>query len=168
MEELIGSLLAHEARINLDENNLEHAFKSKASMDRGRGRGFLGRKSKGRGQSQSNDRSQVTETHSEKSQNDHGRKWIDKSKIQCHYWKKYGHYKSECRKLQYKNKANVTNTECETSDALFLACQVAMQVPNKDVWLVENGCSNHMTGHSDLFSQLDLSFRSYIGLGYDR
>jgi len=168
VEELTGSLLAHEARINLDVSDLEHAFKSKASMDRGRGRGFRGRKSKGRGQSQSDDRSQVTETHSEKSQNDHGRRWIDKSKIQCHYCKKYGHYKSECRKLQYKNKANVTNTECETSDALFLACQVTVQVPNKDVWLVDSGCSNHMTGHSDLFSHLDTSFSSSIGLGDDR
>ena len=72
VEEFTGSLLAHEARINLDVSDLEHAFKSKASMDRGRGRGFRGRKSKGRGQSQSDDRSQVTETHSEKSQNDHG------------------------------------------------------------------------------------------------
>ena len=57
VEELIGSLLAHEARINLDVSNLEHAFKSKASMDRGRGRGFRGRRGKGRGQSQSDDRS---------------------------------------------------------------------------------------------------------------
>jgi len=88
VEELTGSLLAHEARINLDVSDLEHAFKSKASMDRGRGRGFRGRKSKGRGQSQSDDRSQVIETHSEKSQNDHGHRWIDKSKIQCHYCKK--------------------------------------------------------------------------------
>ena len=59
MEELNGSLLAHEERINLDISNLEHDFKSKASMDRGRGRGFRGRRGKGRGQSQSDDRSQV-------------------------------------------------------------------------------------------------------------
>ena len=43
-----------------------------------------------------------------------------------------------------------------------------MQVPNKDVWLVDSGCSNHMTGHSDLFSHLDTSFSSSIGLGDDR
>ena len=49
VEELTSSLLAHEAIINLDVNNLEHAFKSKASMDRGRGRGFRGRRGKGRG-----------------------------------------------------------------------------------------------------------------------
>ena len=65
VEELTGSLLAHEARINLDVSTLERAFKSKASMDRGRGKGFRGRKGKGRGQSQSDDRSQVTQTHSE-------------------------------------------------------------------------------------------------------
>ena len=49
MEELSGSLLAHEARINLHVSTLEHAFKSKAYMDRGRGRGFRGRRGKRRG-----------------------------------------------------------------------------------------------------------------------
>ena len=80
-------------------------------------------------------------------------------------------YKSECRKLQYvlsKNKSNVTNNECETSDSLFLACQVTVQVPNKYVWLVDSGCSNHMISHSDLFSHLETSFSSSIGLGDDR
>ena len=44
---------------------------------------------------------------------------------------------------------------------------MTVQVSNKDVWFVENGCSNHMTGHSDLFSHIDTSFSSSIGLGDD-
>ena len=47
MEELTSSLFDHEARINLDVSTLEHAFKSKFSMDRSRC--FCGRKEKGRG-----------------------------------------------------------------------------------------------------------------------
>ena len=78
VEELTCSLLDHEARINLDVSNLERAFKSKASMDRGRGRGFRGMRGKGIGNSQSDDISQVTQTHSEQSQTEHGRTWIDK------------------------------------------------------------------------------------------
>ena len=76
VEELTGSLLAHEARINLDVSDIDHPFKSKASMDRGRG--FHGRRGKGRGQSQPDDRSQVTQTHSEQSRTDHCNRWIDK------------------------------------------------------------------------------------------
>ena len=49
-----------------------------------------------------------------------------------------------------------------------MACQVTVKVPNKDVWVVYNGCSNHMIGHSDFFSHLDTSFSSSIGLGDDR
>ena len=45
---------------------------------------------------------------------------------------------------------------------------MTVQVPNKDVWLVDSGCSNHMTDHSDFFSHLDTSFSSSIGLGDDR
>ena len=38
LEELTGSLLAHEARMTLDLGTLEHAFQTKVSMDKGRGK----------------------------------------------------------------------------------------------------------------------------------
>ena len=123
VEALSHSLHSHEERFNLEDGigTLEHAFKTKVYMDRGKGRGFGGKKGKGGGRSQREDQSQVAHPyHFEQSQQDHGHKWIDKSRIQCHYCKEYGHFKSECRKLQFvqsRNKANVTNTECETSDA---------------------------------------------------
>ena len=43
--------MAHEEIINLDVSTLEHDFKSKASMDKGRGRGFRGRRGRGRAKS---------------------------------------------------------------------------------------------------------------------
>ena len=76
-----------------------------------------------------------------------------------------GHHISECHKLQYRNKANVTN--CETSDTLFLSCQVSQQILDKDVWLLDSGCSNHMTGHNDLLSNIDTSLITTISLGDD-
>jgi len=65
--------------------------------------------------------------------------------------------------LQYKHKANVT--ESETSDAMFLSCQVSEQVLDKNIWLLDSGCSNHMTGHKDLISNLDTSATTTISLG---
>ena len=60
--------------------------------------------------------------------------------------------------------ANVT--ESETSDTLFLSCQ-SQQILEKDVWLLYSGCSNHMTGHNDLLSNLDTSLITTISLGDD-
>lgn len=49
VEELIGSLMSHEARLNLDDPPLEHALKSNAFINRDRGKGFRGRRGRGRG-----------------------------------------------------------------------------------------------------------------------
>jgi hypothetical protein len=80
---------------------------------------------KGRGCSQTRDKLEQTKDKLEKSRlssQDHGQRWTSKSEIQCIYCKKSGHHISECRKLQYKNRANVT--ESETPDTLFLSCQL--------------------------------------------
>lgn len=36
---------------------------------------------------------------------------------------------------------------------------------NKDLWLLNNGCSNHMIGNKKLFPSIDSSFQSEITLG---
>ena len=86
-------------------------------MDRGRGRGFRGIRGHGRGCSQTKDKPEQTKDKLEQSgssSQDHSQRWTDKLEIQCRYCKKYGHHISECCKLQYKHRANVT--ESETSD----------------------------------------------------
>jgi hypothetical protein len=51
---------------------------------------------------------------------------------------------------------------------LFLSCQVYHQILDKNVWLLDSGCSNHMTGHNDLLSNLDTSLIiTTISLGDD-
>jgi hypothetical protein len=63
---LTGSLLSHEARMNLDLGTLEHAFQTKLSMDRGRGKCFHGRgRGSGRGHSQTRDKPKQTKDKSE-------------------------------------------------------------------------------------------------------
>ena len=76
-----------------------------------------------------------------------------------------GHHISECGKLHYKNRPNVT--ESETSDTLFLSCQVSQQILDKNVWLLDGGCNNHMNGHNDLLSNFDASLITTISLGDD-
>lgn len=54
------------------------------------------------------------------------------------------------------------------TDSLFLSCQVTEDLNNnKDIWLLDSGCSNHMTGNKELFSSLDSNITSEIKLGDD-
>jgi hypothetical protein len=186
VEELMGSLLTHESRFSRNTESLENAFQSQASISRGRGRGNRSRGRRGRGHSQTRERStsecseqsEQSEQPQRHSQNQRGRginfnqsRWTDKSRIQCYYCKKFGHYESECRKKQAdlnRGRENVTNTEEGTSESMFFSCQVTEEASNNhDLWLLDSGCNNHMTGNKDLFSSLDSSVTSQIKLGDD-
>jgi hypothetical protein len=84
---------------------------------------------------------------------------IDKSKTQCHYRKKYGHYVYECRKRQYNyNKqsqyqSNNTNNQTrpmfmehivEMPIVSLVECSVFQASPC-DIWYLDSSYSNHMT-----------------------
>ena len=49
---------------------------------------------------------------------------------------------------------------------LFLACNITEE-NSEDVWFLDSGCSNHMTGNIALFSMLDQSVKSQVTLGTD-
>ena len=49
---------------------------------------------------------------------------------------------------------------------MFLTCNVTHESAN-DVWFLDSGCSNHMTGNKDLFSSIDTSIQSEVKLGND-
>jgi hypothetical protein len=54
----------------------------------------------------------------------------------------------------------------ETSRGMFLSCHKTEEQP-KYLWLVDSGCSNHMTVNKDLLSCIDSSISSDITLGND-
>jgi sarcosine oxidase delta subunit len=151
-------------------------FKTQNTFNRGRGRGNRGRNQRGRGRGNQNaeDKTHKGTTQQSKdpqNQRGRGRKWTDKSIIQCYYCRKYGHYESECRKKQSdQNKGgreNVSNNEGESSEAMFLSCHTSEEGHSKDLWLLDSGCNNHMTGNKDLISCMDTSIKSEITLGDD-
>lgn len=49
---------------------------------------------------------------------------------------------------------------------MFIACNVA-QKSEKDIWFLDSGCNNHMTGNLEIFSSLDESVKSDVTLGND-
>lgn len=49
------------------------------------------------------------------------------------------------------------------NDQLFLASQVD---PNqKDAWLIDSGCTNHMSKHSEVFTEIDSSIKVPVRMG---
>jgi hypothetical protein len=62
-----------------------------------------------------------------------------------------------------KQNANFSESSSET---LFITCHVAQENAS-NIWFLDSGCSNHMTGNKELFEDLDTSVKSQIKLGND-
>jgi hypothetical protein len=183
-DELIGSLATHETRLHLTNESISNAFQTQFSFRRGKGRG----RSRGRGNNQGNPHTsggnrqqypnqnfqvqrnqQQYQQQNFQPQRGRGRRSNDKTSIQCYYCKNYGHYEFECRKKQVdqlSGRAHVSNHTRDTSRGMFLSCHQTEEQP-KDLWLLDNGCNNHMTGNKELLSCLDFSISSDITLGND-
>lgn len=76
--------------------------------------------------------------------------------------------KAECwaRNKQPEKEANVVTEEGEPSN-VFMASSSSGSTASS-MWLVDSGCSNHMTGMKSLFTSLDESQRVSVRLGNDK
>ncbi|KAG9458128.1 hypothetical protein H6P81_002636 [Aristolochia fimbriata] len=91
---------------------------------------------------------------------DHKGKKKDKSHIKCFNCQEFGHYMSDCPKLKkgqnshYAKMAMYGESDSNSENALLLTCDVAVEEKN-NMWFLDTGCSNHMTGQRDLFTSLN-------------
>ena len=140
IDQLQSSLLVHEQRMNgpaVEEQALKVTYEDRSRGGRGRGRsGFRGR---GRGR---------------------GTQSYDKSTVECYHCHKLGHYQFEC-----PSKEKETNFAEAQEEMLLMAYVDNNQATNEDVWFLDSGCSNHMCGKKELFTNLDESFRQSVKLG---
>ncbi|XP_074328352.1 uncharacterized protein LOC141666256 [Apium graveolens] len=185
IDELVGSLQAHEQRMNQydDVSHLEKALQSKVSIDdssgcssyaRGRG-GFRGgyRAGRGRGR-QSFNRGQTSEGYhpSGRSQNFRGRgrggyqQRGDKSQYQCYNCNKYGHFSYECRapKVEERRHFAAAKEDKDVGTAMFLTYKGDEERKN-NVWYLDSGASNHMTGHKELFTEINDTISGEVTFG---
>eukprot|EP00253_Pinus_taeda_P025032 PITA_25032 len=184
VDELHASLITHEQRLSRNENSsLEQAFKTQMSFGRGRGQGRGNKRGRGRSQNiggrnslanaqgrGSNPNQNQGQGSSQQSGQHHAQgQRYEKSNVQCYYCKKYGHYANECRKKQHdmnnRSSENITR-ENISQDNVLLACNMA-ETNSEDIWFLDSGCSNHMTGNITLFSALDQSLKSQVTLWTD-
>jgi len=106
---------------------------------RGRGRGRGGLRGRGRGRSVST---------------------YDKSTVKCYGYHKLGHYQYECPSKE--KEANYVEAQ---EEMLLMAYVENNQARGKDVWFLDSGCSNHMCGKKEFFSDLDEEFYESVKLG---
>jgi len=98
----------------------------------------------------------------------------------------YRHYAYECRKRQYNQNKQTQDKSHSTNNQtcpMFMECVVVVhstkemptivspiecnvaQASSCDIWYLDSGCSNHMTGNIDLFSTLDDLVQTKVTLG---
>lgn len=66
-----------------------------------------------------------------------------------------------------KSRASYTEESSDTKNSILFACNLEKET-QEDVWFLDNGCSNHMTGKSNFFVKLDDSMRSKVKFGDDK
>ncbi|KAJ4718260.1 Retrovirus-related Pol polyprotein from transposon TNT 1-94 [Melia azedarach] len=96
-------------------------------------------------------------------------------KAQCRVCKKIGHIAKYCKlkrqqnqhfspqQTDQKQQANVME-EKQPEDHIFMAV-LSSEAPDKHSWLLNSGCTNHMTSNLEYFSTLDTTVRVPVRLG---
>ncbi|KAF8377139.1 hypothetical protein HHK36_030512 [Tetracentron sinense] len=76
--------------------------------------------------------------------------------------KKFGHLQKDCR-IKNNQQANFSE-EQESDRNMFYACQASSEKRN-DVWYLDSGCSNHMTGDQSIFVNMNTFSNSQVRMG---
>ncbi|GKV37176.1 hypothetical protein SLEP1_g45235 [Rubroshorea leprosula] len=89
--------------------------------------------------------------------------------VQCRSCKQFGHVEKVCKsKADSTAQAQIAEKLDQQEEKLFVATKVeaccAMNL-SCNVWLIDSGCTHHMTPNESCFKSLDKSFTSKVRLG---
>ena len=160
IDELQSSLVVHEAKFKRLDKTREEEQALHASIGEGRinrGRGGVHFRGLGRGR---------------------GRQTIGRTTATCYKCHKPGHLQFECPTWE----RNAHYVELDDEEELLLMAHVDLELDDEeelllmahvqmggssreDVWFIDSGCSNHMTGNKKWFISLDENFSHAVKLG---
>jgi gag-polypeptide of LTR copia-type len=176
-DKLMGSLQAHEVRLlRSEEKDNSKAFLTRGNSSRGRG---CSGKGCGRGTSSGDNRQHQTKKDVEcyychkfghvkadcyKKKREDGQ---GKQGVECHYFHMIGHVQADCyKKKREEEQANIVekkNNEKSTKTRLFMI-KTDEKRNMSQVWFLDSGCSNHISGYKYLFEELDESYKKSVRL----
>ncbi|TXG67033.1 hypothetical protein EZV62_008308 [Acer yangbiense] len=160
--------------INQSLDPVDEALQSQLSLKKGKDETQKNSKSRQWGQNSQNRKGGASSSsqgigrwsnNNNNNNNNNNTNQRNKSQIQCFNCKKFGHYRAECRSRKQNFQANVAE-DGGRSETLLLACNMA-EDGAKNKWFLDSGCSNHMCGEKEMFTQLDESFTSSVKFGND-
>ena len=94
----------------------------------------------------------------------------NKENFVCNYCKKPRHLEKFCRTKKsteapkLENQNNLSHDE-SNSDNLFVASVASALVSKSNSWLIDSGCTNHMTYRFEIFTSINNSVRIPIKMG---
>lgn len=91
-----------------------------------------------------------------------GRQFFNKAIAECFKCHKLGHFQYEYP--SWEKGANYAELD-EEEELLLMSYVELNQAKREEVWFLDSGCSNHMTGNREWFSDLDDHFRQTVKLG---
>ncbi|KAI9201145.1 hypothetical protein LWI28_018928 [Acer negundo] len=173
LEQALQSKLSlHEKRYEQGETSQQGRERGRGS--RGRGSGNTETKGRGRGGRDSSRGGRGQQNHVSRGRGrGRGRRGgynyrpnVDKRTVQCYNCHKYGHYSNECRGIpnEVNEGSNFAEKEQVEGESLMLMAHNSTY-QNQDVWFLDSGASNHMTGRKDLFTELDEKVHGEISFG---
>ncbi|PNX90798.1 F-box protein, partial [Trifolium pratense] len=169
MEELQASLEAHELRVKQRSSNkaVEQALQAKFQNKSKKGKEKWKKKKEESENASKNSKAQGAESSKGNNQNKKNfKKKIDKKDVQCYNCQKLGHYARECHSKKVdredKDEAQFANGGGSDSDDSLLMAITNSEVDKSNLWYLDTGCSNHMTGNKKWFLKLDNSVKRSI------
>nr|KYP40336.1 Retrovirus-related Pol polyprotein from transposon TNT 1-94 [Cajanus cajan] len=170
--ELTSKLHAQEQRVSIrSDEAVEGAFRAKHNgRNFGKSRTF--NKNKGKDEGSSRKGNFLPCFHCQRTNHSKEDCWFkDKPLFHCNFCNKNGHSEKYCRlkknqpEQQLEKQANVVEEKNDDEDEyLFMASQ-EFNSHELNTWLIDSGCTSHMTKYLSFFTSIDKSIKPKVKMG---